>query len=88
MFDDVQFAHVVYVELDDGSKVKALWDKNLGEVVGGMKLEIEPIDGLVTINNINYKDVWKVIRIVKTPPAPASMTPGQVEGVFVDKATG
>ena len=53
------FAGIVIVELDDGTKVKAIWDKSLGDqVTMGMKLEIVPTDD---------PDLWKVIRIVETP---------------------
>ena len=59
VIDKANFGGIVIVELDDGTKVKAIWDKSLGdEVTGGMKLEIAPTDD---------PDFWKVIKIVETP---------------------
>ena len=59
VIDKSNFGGIVIVELDDGTRVKAIWDKNLGdEVTGGMKLEIAPTDD---------PDLWKVIKIVETP---------------------
>lgn len=59
VIDDADFGGIVIVQLDDGTKVKAIWDKSLGdEVTGGMILEIEPTDD---------PDFWKVVRIVETP---------------------
>jgi len=57
--DKANFGGIVIVELDDGTKVKALWDKSLGDqVTGGMKLEIAPTDD---------PNFWKVIKIVEAP---------------------
>jgi hypothetical protein len=59
VIDKADFGGIVIVELDDGTKVKAIWDKSLGDqVTGGMKLEIAPTDD---------PDFWRVIRIVETP---------------------
>lgn len=59
VIDKANFGGIVIVELDDGTKVKAIWDKSLGDqVTGGMKLEIAPTDD---------PDFWKVIKIVETP---------------------
>jgi hypothetical protein len=59
VIDEATFGGVVIVKLNDGTKVKAIWDKRLGdEVIGGMKLEIAPTSD---------PDFWKVIRIVETP---------------------
>ena len=57
--DEANFGGIVIVELDDGTRVKAIWDKSLGdEVTGGMELEIAPTDD---------PDFWKVVKIVGTP---------------------
>jgi hypothetical protein len=59
VIDNANFGGIVIVELDDGTKVKAIWDKSLGDqVTGGMKLEVAPTDD---------PDFWKVIKIVETP---------------------
>jgi len=59
VIDKANFGGIVIVELDDGTKVKAIWDKSFGDqVTGGMKLEIAPTDD---------PDFWKVIKIVETP---------------------
>ena len=53
------FGGIVVVELDNGTKVKAVWDKSLGDqVIGGMKLEIVPSSD---------PDFWRVLRIVQIP---------------------
>ncbi|MCK4371752.1 MAG: hypothetical protein KAW61_01340 [candidate division Zixibacteria bacterium] len=58
--DEADFGGVVIVQLDDGTKVDAIWDNKLGaEMIGGMKLEIAPTKD---------PDYWKVVRIVETPP--------------------
>jgi hypothetical protein len=58
--DEADFGGVVTVQLDDGTKVDAIWDNKLGtEMIGGMKLEIAPTKD---------PDYWKVVRIVETPP--------------------
>ena len=57
--DKADFGGVVSVELDDGTKVQAIWDKKLGtDFKGGMELEIAPTED---------PDYWKVVRIVSTP---------------------
>lgn len=59
VIDQVHFGGIVIVELDDGTTVKAVWDKRLGDqLVGGMKLEVVPSSD---------PDFWKVIRIVEMP---------------------
>lgn len=59
VIDNANFGGVVVVELEDGTKVNAIWDKSLGDqITGGMKLEVAPTDD---------PDFWKVIRIVETP---------------------
>jgi hypothetical protein len=59
VIDKVHFGGIVIVELDDGTIVKAVWDKRLGEqIVGGMKLEVVPSSD---------PDFWEVIRIVEMP---------------------
>jgi len=65
--DNQDFGGVVYVELDDGTEVQAIWDKKLGtETIGGMELEIAPTED---------PDYWEVVRIVSTPPAKIVSTP-------------
>ncbi len=55
----LNFSGIVIVELDDGTRVRAIWDNSLGDqVTGGMELEIAPTDD---------PELWKVIRIVETP---------------------
>ena len=57
--DKANFGGIVTVELDDGTEVKAIWDKSLGDqFIGGMKLEIAPTSD---------PEFWKVLRIVETP---------------------
>jgi len=59
VIDNADFLGIVIVELDDGTQVRAIWDKSLGDqVTGGMKLEIAPTED---------PDFWKVIKIVETP---------------------
>jgi hypothetical protein len=59
VIDSANFGGVVVVELEDGTKVNAIWDKSLGDqITGGTKLEVAPTDD---------PDFWKVIRIVETP---------------------
>jgi hypothetical protein len=59
VIDEANFGGIVIVELDDGTQVRAIWDKSLGdEVTGGMKLEIAPTDD---------PDMWIVVKIVETP---------------------
>lgn len=56
VFEDVDFAGVVIVELDDGTSVDAVCDEELwSQLRGGQKLEITPIED---------SDYWKVVRIV------------------------
>jgi hypothetical protein len=59
VIDSADFGGIVVVELEDGTRVNAIWDKSLGDqITGGMKLEVAPTDD---------PDFWKVIRIVETP---------------------
>jgi hypothetical protein len=56
--DKQDFGGVVYVKLDDGTEVKAIWHKRLGtDFIGGMELEIAPTED---------PDYWEVVRIVST----------------------
>jgi hypothetical protein len=79
--DNQDFGGVVTVELDDGTKVNAIWDNKLGtNFIGGMELEIAPTED---------SDYWEVVRIVSTPPAKAENTQGRedifvIQGVVVD----
>jgi hypothetical protein len=59
VIDRADFGGIVIVELEDGTEVKAIWDKSLGsEVAGGMVLEIAPTDD---------PDYWRVVQIIETP---------------------
>jgi hypothetical protein len=59
VIDEVQFGGIVTIELDDGSKVDALWNRSLGDqIVGGMKLLIAPTGD---------PDLWQVLKIMDTP---------------------
>lgn len=75
------FGGVVTVELDDETKVNAIWDNKLGtNFIGGMELEIAPTED---------SDYWEVVRIVSTPPAKAENTQGReeifvIQGVVLD----
>ena len=60
VIDKTEFGGVVIVELADKTQVNAIWDKKLGtDFVGGMELEVAPTE---------KPDLWKVVRIVSTPP--------------------
>jgi len=59
VIDNANFGGIVVVQLEDGTKVNAIWDKRRGEqIIGGMKLEVSPT---------NDPDFWKVVKIVETP---------------------
>lgn len=59
VIDQAQFGGIVTVELDDGTKVDAIWNRSLGDqIVGGMKLLIAPTDD---------PDLWQVLRIMEMP---------------------
>jgi hypothetical protein len=59
VIDQASFGGIVIVGLDDGTSVRAIWDKSLGDqFVGGMELEIAPTSD---------PDFWKVLRIVEKP---------------------
>ena len=56
VLEAVDFAGVVVVELDDGTRVDAVCDEELwSQLQGGQRLEITPIEG---------SDYWKAVRIV------------------------
>ena len=55
--DDADFAGIVVVRLNDGTKINGFVKESLGlELVGGMKLEVAPTDD---------PELWEVIRIVE-----------------------
>jgi hypothetical protein len=59
VIDKAQFGGIVIIELEDGTKVEAIWDKSLGDqIVGGMQLLVAPTSD---------PDNWKVLKIIETP---------------------
>jgi len=59
VIEQINFGGIVIVELDDGTTVRAVWDRSLAdEPIGGMKLEIAPTSD---------PDYWKVLRVVDIP---------------------
>jgi|GEM_PF-588610 len=59
VIDEARFGGIVIVEMDDGTKVEAVWDRSLGDqFVGGMKLLVAPTAD---------PDLWKVLKIMETP---------------------
>ena len=55
--EDMDFGGVLSIELDDGTKVDAIWDNNLGDVsdlVGEQEVEVAPTDD---------PEYWKVTKV-------------------------